>query len=265
MRATLNGETPEYSLPFDDQLVSVNPLIGQKITLSWLGQINCTHCGRKTKKSFSQGYCYPCFTRLPQCDRCIVSPELCHYEAGTCRDSAWGEQHCLQSHVVYLANTSGLKVGITRATQVPTRWIDQGAVAALPILRVSTRLQSGLVERIFAEQVADKTNWRTLLKGSELALDLSVERDRLFELVAEPLLELENQHGLQNIQRLTTGEVLRISYPVVQYPSKVVALNLEKTPEITGTLLGIKGQYLILDCGVLNIRKYTAYQVALSM
>ncbi|TXI33348.1 MAG: DUF2797 domain-containing protein [Aquipseudomonas alcaligenes] len=253
-----------YQFCLDDQRVEVNPLIGQTLRIEYLGAIHCTHCGRKTKKSFSQGYCYPCFTKLAQCDSCIVSPEKCHYEAGTCREPSWGEQFCMTDHVVYLANSSGVKVGITRATQVPTRWIDQGASQALPILRVATRQQSGLVEDLLRSQVADRTNWRALLKGDAAAVDLPAVREQLFDHCAEGLAALQQRFGLQAIQPLADAEVVEIRYPVTAYPAKIVSLDLEKTPVVEGTLLGIKGQYLLLDTGVINLRKFTAYQVAIS-
>ena len=122
-----------YGLNFVDQDdFPLNPYIGQRLTLKWHGEIKCQHCGRASKKSFSQGYCYPCSQRLAQCDLCVMSPERCHYDKGTCREPAWGEEFCMQSHIVYLANSSGIKVGITRPSQLPTRWLDQGAVQALP-------------------------------------------------------------------------------------------------------------------------------------
>ena len=253
-----------YQFCLDEQRVEVNPLIGQSLRIEYRGAIHCTHCGRKTKKSFSQGYCYPCFTKLAQCDSCIVSPEKCHYEAGTCREPSWGEQFCMADHVVYLANSSGVKVGITRATQVPTRWIDQGASQALPILRVATRQQSGLVEDLLRSQVADRTNWRALLKGDAEAVDLPAVREQLFDHCAEGLTALQQRFGLQAIQPLVDAEVVEIRYPVTAYPAKIVSLDLEKTPVVEGTLLGIKGQYLLLDIGVINFRKFTAYQVAIS-
>lgn len=252
-----------YFLPIGEQEVFLNDLIGQPISLQFQGQINCTHCGRKTNKSFSQGYCYPCFKSLPQCDQCIVKPELCHFHEGTCRDASWGEQFCFQDHYVYLANSSGVKVGITRGTQIPTRWIDQGAVQALPIFRVSTRLQSGKVERLLGEHVADKTNWRKMLKNDVEDLSLADTREHLLALCSDGLTELENQYGLQAIQRLPDAEQIEIHYPVLQYPTKVTSFNFDKTPEVSGVLQGIKGQYLLLDTGVINIRKFTAYQVAL--
>ncbi|TRX74807.1 DUF2797 domain-containing protein [Pseudomonas mangiferae] len=256
-------ESPvRYSLRLGEQDLAVNPLIGRRLRLEYLGEIHCSHCGRRTRKSFAQGYCYPCFTRLPQCDLCIVSPERCHHALGTCRDPDWGERFCMTDHVVYLANSSGVKVGITRASQIPTRWIDQGAIQALPILRVATRQQSGLVEDLLRSQVTDRTNWRALLKGDATPLDLPALRDQILDRCAEGLLALQQRFGLQAIQPVTDLAPVEIRYPVEGYPTKVVSLDLDKTPVVDGTLHGIKGQYLILDTGVINIRKYTAYQLA---
>ena len=256
------GETAQYAFRLDEQEVPVNPLLGKRVRLEFLGAIHCTHCGRKTKKSFSQGYCYPCFTKLAQCDSCIVSPEKCHFDAGTCREPEWGERFCMTDHVVYLANSSGVKVGITRASQIPTRWLDQGASQALPIFRVATRQQSGLVEDLLRTQVADKTNWRALLKGDAVPLDLPAIRDQLLESCAEGIAALQQRFGLQAIQPVGDAEVLEIRYPVEAYPTKVASHDLEKTPVVEGILRGSKGQYLMLDTGVINLRKYTAYQVA---
>lgn len=256
------GETAQYAIRLDETEVPVNPLLGKRVRLEFLGAIHCSHCGRKTKKSFAQGYCYPCFTKLAQCDSCIMSPEKCHFDAGTCREPEWGERYCMTDHVVYLANSSGVKVGITRASQIPTRWLDQGASQALPILRVATRQQSGLVEDLLRTQVADKTNWRALLKGDAVPLDLPAIRDQLLESCAEGIAALQQRFGLQAIQSVGDAEVLEIRYPVEAYPTKVASHDLEKTPVVEGILRGIKGQYLILDTGVINLRKYTAYQVA---
>jgi len=262
MAVSLAAPVVQYSFRLGDTLVPVNPLIGKPLRLHYLGAIHCSHCGKRTKSSYSQGYCYPCMTKLAQCDMCIMAPERCHYDAGTCRDPSWGEQFCMTDHVVYLANSSGIKVGITRATQLPTRWLDQGASQALPILRVATRQQSGLVEDLLRSQVPDRTNWRALLKGDAALLDLPALRDQVLEACAEGLGQLQARFGLQAIQPLTDAEVVHMTYPVQAYPTKVVSFNLDKTPIVEGTLLGIKGQYLIFDTGVINIRKYTAYQLA---
>ena len=257
------GNNVQYTLPIGDQQIAMNDFIGKQIGLRYAGVINCINCGRKSKKSFSQGYCYPCMMKLAQCDSCMMSPEKCHYDAGTCREPQWGEAHCMVDHFVYLANSSGLKVGITRGTQIPTRWIDQGAVQAIPIFRVATRQLSGLVEVIFKQYAADKTNWRKMLKNEVDVLDLASERDRLFALADDELSIIEAKHGLQAVQRITGSEQVNIQFPVIEYPTKVTSFNLDKIPEVSGKLMGIKGQYLILDGGVINLRKYTGYHLEL--
>lgn len=264
MRAELDDAVPQYAMPLGEDFVPLNALLGQQIALNFLGSINCIHCNRLTKNSFSQGYCYPCFKRLAQCDTCIVSPQKCHYAAGTCREPAWGEANCMIDHFVYIANTSGLKVGITRGTQVPTRWIDQGATQALPVMRVSTRLDSGLAEVTFAEHVADKTAWQTMLKGANTDMDMLEERSRLLGLVDSTIQGLREERGLDAVTVLDGTDVTSISYPVIEYPTKVKSMNFDKLEQVTGKLMGIKGQYLILDTGVINIRRHAGYSVSLS-
>jgi len=253
-----------YALPLGEESVPLNGFLGQPVQLRYLGQIFCTHCGRKTNKSFNQGYCYPCFKSLAQCDLCIMSPEKCHYHQGTCREPGWGETFCMTEHIVYLANSSAPKVGITRASQVPTRWIDQGAVAALPIMAVGTRQQSGFVEDCLRQHIADKTNWRNMLKGVTEEVDLVALAEELLDKTGAEITQLQQRFGIQAIQRLASAQVQELVYPVLEYPTKVKTHNFDKTPLVEGTLLGIKGQYWILDTGVINIRKFTAYQVELS-
>ena len=264
MRGTLEGDAVSYGLPLNDDVVPLNDLIGHSLTLSYLGEINCINCGRKTKKSFNQGYCYPCFQKLAQCDSCIVSPQKCHYHEGTCREPEWGDANCMIDHFVYLANTSGLKVGITRGTQIPTRWIDQGAVQALPIFRVASRLDSGLVEALFKDHVADKTAWQTILKGVAVELDLTQERDRLADLVSDEIKALQDTRGLTAITPINEFDVQAINYPVLEYPTKVKSMTFDKLPEVSGRLMGIKGQYLIFDTGVINMRRHAGYRIAVT-
>ncbi len=263
--AVEHGAPVRYELVLDEQRIGLNQHLGKTIRLQYGGEIRCTHCGRRSSKSFNQGYCYPCFKALARCDSCIMSPEKCHYAQGTCREPSWGEQYCMTDHVVYLANSSGIKVGITRASQIPTRWIDQGAAQALPIARVQTRYQSGLVEDILREHVADRTNWRAMLKGPPQRVDLPAVRDDLFTRCAAQLQELDKRFGLTAVQKLVDHKALDIEYPVLEYPDKVTSLNLEKEPLVEGTLLGIKGQYLIFDTGVINLRKYTAYRLEVTL
>ncbi|CAC9653563.1 DUF2797 domain-containing protein [bacterium endosymbiont of Bathymodiolus sp. 5 South] len=256
MHTTLEGSHAIYHLPIDNDLVAMNGLVGQKILLKFNGEITCSNCGRTIRKSYSQGFCYPCCQDLARCDLCIMKPETCHHHLGTCREPQWGLDNCFAPHIIYLANSSGIKVGITRKSNIPSRWIDQGAVAALPILEVDTRLKSGKIEEALKAFVNDKTNWRKMLKNEVDKVDLVATKNQLLPEVSNMMADLD-AIALSN-------EVVKIHYPVVEYPSKVTSLNLDKTPEISGVLQGIKGQYLLLDTGVFNIRKFSSYNITLT-
>ena len=264
MQARLEAPV-NYKIPIGDSAVAISASVGKTIRLHYTGTINCVHCAKAINKSFNQGYCYGCFQKLAQCDICIMQPEKCHYDQGTCREPSWGEQFCQQDHIIYLANSSGVKVGITRATQVPTRWIDQGAIQALPIMRVRSRLQSGTLEVMFKKYVADKTNWRTMLKGNVDAIDLEQERQRLLALCKTEIDEMVAHFGPFAISIINGVSVIDIDYPVRNYPQKVVSLNFDKQATVEGVLEGIKGQYLILDTGVINLRKFSGYNIQLSL
>lgn len=257
-------DTPiRYELVLNQQRVPLNPFIGKTVTLQHTGKIYCLHCNMPMNKSFNQGYCYPCFSRLAQCDMCMMKPETCHHAKGTCRDNKWAESFCFQPHFVYLANTSGLKVGITRHTQIPTRWIDQGAIQALPIFKVTSRRLSGQIETLIAQHVADKTQWQRMLKHQIEPMNLIAERNRLFELCSEELKALSGTNP-NGIDVLVDAQVVDLNYPIAVAPTKVSALNFDKTPHISGILHGIKGQYLIFEKGVLNVRKFGGYEVIFS-
>ncbi len=259
------GEPVEYSAILSDQRIPLNAWLGKPITLSWSGRITCCACGQNTNKSFNQGYCYRCFTKLAECDSCIMSPEKCHYHQGTCRDPQWGERVCFNDHIVYLANSSGLKVGITRMKNMPSRWLDQGAGQALPVVRTASRMLAGQIEDILRRDISDRTNWRAMLKDDAAEIDLLAERERLRELFSDELDALNQDAGPAGFNWLLHEKERSFTYPVSQYPDKVVSLNLDKTPEVCGRLMGIKGQYLILDTGVINLRKYTSYDVTLTL
>ncbi|AOT09612.1 DUF2797 domain-containing protein [Pseudoalteromonas luteoviolacea] len=253
----------QYQLPIGEELINLNDYFDKEITLTFTGNIYCCSCGKKTKKSYSQGHCFVCMKKLASCDMCIMKPETCHYDQGTCREPEWGEANCMIPHYVYLANTSGLKVGITRHTQIPTRWIDQGATQALPIFKVQTRLQSGLVEVALANFIADKTNWRNMLKGINPELDLKQSAQELIPQIQEKLDELAELFGATAIERLDE-EVVDLAFPVENYPTKISSFNFDKEPTVSGVLKGIKGQYLIFEKGVINIRKFTSYEINFS-
>ena len=256
MQTHLNRGIAQYQLPISDKLLNMNDLVGEEITLSFNQTICCQNCGKKTNKSYSQGHCFPCSQKLASCDLCIMKPETCHYHLDTCREPQWGLDNCFSPHVVYLANSSGVKVGITRKKNIPSRWIDQGAISALPILEVDTRLKSGELEMALKQFVNDKTNWRQMLKNEVSPVNLLATKNILLENIKEVI----HTTGAQ----ILNNEALEINYPVVEYPSKINSLNFDKTPTITGVLKGIKAQYLILDSGVLNIRKFSAYNITLT-
>lgn len=249
----------EYALPVGDASWPLHDHVGKPIRLEWLGEIRCIHCDRVTRKSFQQGYCYPCFQRLARCDRCMVQPELCHYAHGTCREPEWGERHCLIPHTVYLANASSLKVGVTRGLDATTRWIDQGAGQALPIRIAASRLEAGRIEVALKRYVGDRTHWRRMLRGDPDPLDLPAERDRLLATLAEA------EPGFALPGRAVDAPPVTLTYPVLAYPEKPASIDLEKAGRVEGVLTGIKGQYLLLDSGVLSVRKYAGYVVSLGL
>jgi hypothetical protein len=264
MHATLDEkQLVHYQLPIGEQLLAMNSLIGTRVTLTYTGKIICSNCGRKTKKSYSQGYCFVCMRKLARCDMCIMKPETCHFAQGTCREPEWGEKNCLVPHYVYLANTSALKVGITRHSQLPTRWIDQGATQGLAILHVSTRQISGLIEVELAKLIADKTNWRTILKGNAENIDLKAHAADLLPKIEDKIHEICVDHCEDAIEKLDE-QIQEIHFPVTEFPTKIISHNFDKEPVVSGVLLGIKGQYLIFDTGVINLRKFTSYEISIS-
>lgn len=256
----------QYRFILDQAVIEAPLIVGQDIELEWTGNIYCVSCGKKTPKSYSQGHCFKCFKTKASCDMCIMKPETCHYHLGTCREDSFALSVCFQPHIVYLANSSALKIGITRLGQMPTRWLDQGATQALPIMQVGSRRLSGKLEVMFGEQVADKTDWRKLLKGEAASLDLETVRDELLTEFEPKIAQIRDEFaqksdGEEDIKILSTESMREFAYPVDIYPEKVKSHNLDKTPIVRGKLQGIKGQYLLMDTGVINIRKYTGYEL----
>jgi hypothetical protein len=245
-----------YTLHLDDHVVDMNTMIGNTVNIMYTGTIHCINCGRKTSKSFFQGYCYPCFTSLPQTDPSVIRPEKNQAHLGISRDMEWSKKHDLIDHVVYLALSGGLKVGVTRHTQIPTRWIDQGARSAVALATTPHRNMAGQLEVELKKHMNDKTNWRAMLtnkKDGEPQLEESIKQ-------AIDWLPDEFKKYINSSFPITT-----INYPVDVYPAKVKSVNLDKNPNFTGVLEGIRGQYLIFNDGiVLNVRKYNGYEVELS-
>ena len=247
----------QYELPIGDEKLPMNDLIGDYIVLKHTGDIFCISCGRKIGKSFSQGFCYPCFLNAPETSECIFRPELCEAQEGIARDMDWAEQHCLQDHYVYLAISSGDKVGVTRSSQIPTRWIDQGAWKAIKLAKTPNRYIAGLIEVALKEHISDKTHWQRMLKN------LRSENVDLFERKKEMVAHLSPE--LQTYED-EDDNIKEINYPVNEYPTKVKSVGFDKCPEIAGRLWGIKGQYLIFDDGrVTNVRKHNGYKIIIEV
>ncbi len=251
-----NDDTVRYSLRVDEESFLLNPVIGKHLTFRFMNEIICLNCGNRTKKSFGQGYCYPCFQSIPETEECVLRPELCRAHEGVARDMEFAKSHCLIDHYVYLANTGVLKVGVTRHHQVPTRWIDQGATEAIILAKTPNRYLAGTIEVALKSVLSDKTNWQKMLAGEAFPIDLLSEKNRVAE-----LLPFDLQEYLE-----FDDNIWHIHYPVNKYPIKIKSINLEKTADVSGILAGMKGQYLIFDDGrVFNIRKHGGFKVQIEV
>ena len=239
----------------ETQLLPLNDYLGHSIEIAFLGKIHCVVCGRKTNKSFSQGFCYPCFRDAPENSECIIHPERCQGHLGGGRDPEWEAVHHVKPHIVYLSQTSGIKVGVTRNDQIPTRWIDQGAIQACVIARTPYRQLAGAIEVALKAHFKDKTSWQAMLKGKHEAVEILPFRDE-----AHSALPSEFQ------EYLVQEDSVPLNFPMLDFPTKVQSTKLDKAPLISGTLTGIKAQYLLLDnYKVINLRNHSGYLVRISL
>ena len=246
----------QYYLVFETSFLSLIQLLGKSMEINFVGY-QCLNCGKK-KKIFSQGFCYYCFMSSAAAGDWIMKPELstAHLDVED-RDLEYEKKVQLQPHIVYLALSSEVKVGVTRETQVPTRWIDQGAIQAIPIVEVPNRYLAGITEVALKNHYADKTNWRKMLMNDVPKADLLKEKASLKYLIPKEVQEFYYPDK-ENLYEL--------HYPVLQFPTKVNSLNLDKEPNFSGKLTGIKGQYLMFDDGtVFNVRTFEGYVVNISI
>ncbi|HOZ40529.1 MAG: DUF2797 domain-containing protein [Flavobacteriales bacterium] len=253
MPVEVEDDRVRYTLVVEGERIAMNELVGMPFGLRATGVLSCIVCGRRVKKHYGQGFCFPCLQSAPEASECIVRPELCQAHLGGGRDPEWERAHHATEHVVYLSYTGDVKVGVTRSTQVPTRWVDQGAVAALIIARVPYRQLAGALEVAIKNVMADRTNWRAMLKKVDPSDELLLlARDRAFEQVSGDLRE----------HLVTDATAQHLHYPVVDHPAKVTSVNLTKDPLLTGRLVGLKGQYLMWEDGrVLNVRSHSGVHV----
>ncbi|MEO8068697.1 MAG: DUF2797 domain-containing protein [Flavobacteriales bacterium] len=253
MLASVEEGKVRYAIRLGDQVLGMDAFIGKPFSIKATGVLTCINCGTRVKKFYGQGFCWPCLSTAPQASECIVRPELCRAHLSEGRDAQWENDHHNTEHFVYLSQSGGFKVGVTRSTQIPVRWIDQGAVQAVLVARTPYRQIAGLIEVELKKQFADKTNWRTMLGA------VVPDSDTLLRLRSTAIDALANAMGAY---ALPDEEPVTLSYPVLAHPPKVNSMNLGKVPEVSGTLAGIKGQYLIWSDGrVLNVRNHSGYHV----
>ncbi len=250
------NEKVQYYLNVENDFLNVNQLLEQKIELNFEGY-QCLCCG-KSKKIYRQGFCYNCFFESAHVGNWIMKPELSTAHLGIeDRNLTYEKEVQLKPHSVYLALSSNVKVGVTRKTQIPTRWIDQGATQAIEIVEVPNRYLAGITEVALKQYVADKTSWQKMLKNEILKACLIEERERLKQYIPTEVLP----YFLEN-----NTKILEITYPVIKYPSKIKSLNLEKTANYSGKLMGIKGQYLLFEDGtVFNVRNNEGFKVTITV
>jgi hypothetical protein len=250
------GNPIQYYLVFENSFLNVNQLLGKDLEINFVG-FQCLNCGKK-KKIFRQGFCYDCFYSSPAVGDWIMKPELSTAHLGIeDRDLGYEQKVQLQPHIVYLALSSEVKVGVTRKSQMPTRWIDQGATQAIAIVEVPNRYLAGITEVALKNHYADKTNWRKMLTNAVEQTDLVAER-----LNVENLIPKEVQEYFYSQK----SDLYEMHYPVLEYPIKVNSLSLDKTPSFKGKLTGIKGQYLLFENGIVfNIRSSEGYVVQINV
>ena len=249
------GQPIQYYLVFESDFLNVNQLMDKQLSINFEGY-QCLNCGLE-KKIFRMGFCYDCFYKVPQAADWVIRPELSKAHLGQeDRDLEYESKMQLQPHIVYLANSSSVKVGVTRKSQVPTRWIDQGAHEAIEIVEVPTRYLAGVTEVALKDHVSDKTNWRAMLKNDIKDEDLVAWRNRL-----EPYIPEEAKEYF-----IASNKETMLDFPVHRYVEKPKSLNLEKTPYYEGVLKGIKGQYLLFeDDTVFNVRSNEGYVVSIGV
>lgn len=249
------GNPIQYYLVFEGDFLNLNQVINKTLSIYLTGH-QCLNCGND-RPIYRQGFCKNCFFEIPSAGDWIMRPELstAHLDRED-RDLEYEKRIQLQPHVVYLANSSNIKVGVTRKSQIPTRWIDQGAHEAIEIVEVPNRYLAGITEVALKDHVGDKTNWRKMLTNEVTDVDLVEFRNRLRQYIPEEAAGYYLENNTET----------HLDFPVIQYPKKVTSLNLDKTPSYQGTLKGVKGQYLIFgDNTVFNIRGSEGYVIALDI
>ena len=252
LKSTLQDEV-QYSLPMGDRCIDLNPLINKRIKMSFSGDIYCIKCNNKIKKTFAQGYCFPCFRDAPETSECILRPELCRAHEGESRDMEWSKKYCLTDQHIYMSFTGNLKIGVTRNTQIPTRWIDQGATKAIILCTTPNRYLAGIIEVYLKQFYSDRTHWIKMLSGKFEKPDFN-----------QCYLDAKKYLDQKFPEYIIDGKWVDINYPIQSIPEKIKSFSFDKEPSYEDILTGIKGQYLLFKNNrVINIRKHTGYSIKL--
>ena len=250
LKSKLQDEV-QYSLPMGDHSIDLNPLINKRIKISFSGDIYCIKCNNKIKKTFAQGYCFPCFRDAPETSECILRPELCRAHEGESRDMEWSKKYCLTDQHIYMSFTGNLKIGVTRNTQIPTRWIDQGATKAIIVCTTPNRYLAGIIEVYLKQFYSDRTHWIKMLSGKFEEPDFN-----------QCYLDAKKYLDQNFSEYIIDGKWVDINYPIQSIPEKIKSFSFDKEPSYEDILTGIKGQYLLFKNNrVINIRKHTGYSI----
>ena len=249
----LRGADVLEALPVEE----MNAWVGERLHIQFEGQIHCRVTGQTIRKAYGEGMSYQAWSEHPAAVESVLRPELSRIHEGIAlRDFDWEQKHHNQPHYVYISQTGAFKVGVTRTTNRPFRWHDQGAVAAIAIAETPYRQLAGEMEVALKEILSDKTNFRKMLANVEPNRpEIEDWKEECFDYLGpayEPFFIDEPPE--------------EFVYPVLNYPGKVISLTLDKAPYIEGTLQGIKGQYLLFDGGrVLNVRRHSGYRVRINI
>lgn len=253
---TMAQNPVRYALDIGDDILVMNELIGQNLNLTFTNKHIC-FCGLEVESVYRANFCYACYFSKPEAGEAIFRPELSKAHLGEAdRDLEFEKRYQLQPHVVYLANSGGLKVGVTRARQKQTRWMDQGATHTIVLAETENRYQAGLIEVALKDHISDKTNWRKMLSNQFESVNLKAEKDKLANFLEPALKQYVSQDNTEYY----------FTYPVLDYPQKIKSVNLGTVKSAEGKLAGIKGQYLLFENGLaLNIRSHEGYVVELAV
>ena len=243
-------DTPvNYFIEFEDNFIHLNQFIEKSFKFKCIGY-SCLSCSDSVN-IYRQGFCKSCFFESPLAADWIMRPELskAHLNIGD-RDLDYEKKIQLQPHIVYLSNTGRIKVGVTRKSQIPYRWIDQGAHEAVELLQTPNRFLAGEAEVALKKYMSDKTNWRSMLKNERDSSNIKSSKDQAKNFLPSNLLHYFND----------ASNVVSIDFPVMEFPDNPKSIKLNKDLVFSGTLKGVKGQYLIFENNqVLNYRAHEGH------